>query len=136
MKKLLKPFILIILTVISFAACEVKKNKKTLETAALDNTSWLLVRFSDQELFGHEIRLNFEDGKLNGKAVCNNYFSTYSINGNEISVLPIGATRMLCPENSKLETDYFNFFSKTSNYELRENILILKNEIGTLEFKK
>ena len=136
MSKLLKPFILGTLIIFSFTGCGEIKNKKTLEIGSLENTSWLLVQFSDQELQGSEITLNFETEKLNGKAVCNSYFSRYFTVGNEITVEPIGATRKLCLENSKLETDYFSFFSKTSEYGIQENFLILKNDLGTLEFKK
>lgn len=38
------------------------------------------------------------DAKLAGHGGCNRFFGQYKVSGNEISIGPVGSTRMACPE--------------------------------------
>lgn len=116
--------------------CGEKNKTPILQGGALENTSWTLVKFKGHATDGLDITLNFEKEKMNGKAVCNNYFSSYTVSGNVVSFEGVGATRMMCENDAKLEIDYFNQFSKTNEFGVKSGKLILKNSLGILEFKK
>lgn len=92
---------------------------KTDIAAKLLNTSWELT-------------------EINGHSVVNGYFSSYKINGDNISFGGIGATKMGGPkEFMDLEYKYFNILDKINKVELPdENTLILKSNTDTLKFTK
>ena len=64
--------------------------------------------------------LNFtEDGKINGNAGCNEYFSNYEVDGNKLSISPIGSTRMFCGEGLIAEeTAFLTALEKAASYRI------------------
>ena len=118
---------------------------KTDIAAKLLNTSWELTEINGQEPdFGVAysskpvITIEFKDNGMNGRSVVNGYFSSYKINGDNISFGGIGVTRMGGPkEFMDLEYKYFNILDKVNKVELPdENTLILKSNTDTLKFTK
>lgn len=94
-----------------------------------------------------EITLGF-DGKENrffGKAAINNYFGSYTLDGNKIAFGPAGSTMMAGPEElMKAESFYLQFLPQVKTYTLDGKKLTLstdKNEelifeeIGTISEK-
>ena len=72
----------------------------SLET--IGDTEWVLREWSWGELAlaEPEVSLRYEDGRLVGRSGCNNYFTTPEEGEmpGDVSVGPIGSTRMACPE--------------------------------------
>ena len=73
------------------------------------------------------------DGQVTGSAGCNNYFGTYSTEGETISVGPLGLTMMYCesPEGvMDQESGYLAALENVSSYQISGNNLILHTEDG------
>lgn len=72
----------------------------SLET--IGGTEWVLREWSwgEPALAEPEVTLRYEDGRLVGRSGCNNYFTTPEEGEmpGDVSVGPIGSTRMACPE--------------------------------------
>ena len=69
----------------------------------LEDTTWVLESYGEQGnlqavLEDTEITAVFDsaEGKVSGSAGCNNYFASYQINNNELSISAIGSTEMYC----------------------------------------
>lgn len=80
------------------------------DVTSLRGTSWIvddlagrgvLDRAEPTVLFG-------EDGQISGRGGCNNYFGTYTLEEDQLSVGPIGATRMLCAD-AQMDQERFLF---------------------------
>ncbi len=87
-----------------------------------------------------EITLGF-DGKENryfGKAAVNNYFGAYTLEGENLSFGPAGATMMAGPEPlMTAEQEYLQFLSDVKSYKLEGKKLILNGSEGkTLTFEE
>ena len=87
-----------------------------------------------------EITLGF-DGKENryfGKAAVNNYFGAYTLEGEDLSFGPAGATMMAGPEVlMAAEQEYLQFLADVKSYKLEGNKLILTGADGkTLVFEE
>ncbi|MEZ4557560.1 MAG: META domain-containing protein [Caldilineaceae bacterium] len=70
----------------------------------LENTDWLLTGMVDadgamiNEFAADAITATFADGSLSGNAGCNNYFTSYTVDGDALTTGRGGATMMACPE--------------------------------------
>ena len=89
---------------------------------------------------GVEISLSFaeDENRMFGEVV-NNYFATYTVDGNKLVFNGIGSTMMMGPEDAmKVEREYFNFMNESPiEYSVSGDTLTLKNKKGeTLVFKK
>lgn len=77
-----------------------------------------------------EITLGF-DGKENrffGKAAINNYFGSYTLDGNNVTFGPAGSTMMAGPEElMKAESAYLQFLPEVKTYKLEGKKLTLTN---------
>ena len=69
----------------------------------LHETAWKLNSYNDGQgalvtvLAGSEVTAHFaEDGTLSGFAGCNNYTTSYNLDGDNISIGPIASTLMAC----------------------------------------
>ena len=79
----------------------------------------------------YKLTLEFDSktNSVSGFAGCNNFFGTYSINGNTISFSELGATRMMCQdEANKVELKMFQTMAKINRFELSNGKLSLKND--------
>ena len=68
-----------------------------------------------------------KDQRLSGFAGCNNYFSTYSLSGHEITFSKTGSTRKLCPDMS-VEDTFFKLLPEVARYEVQKKELYLYNK--------
>ncbi|MBK8047192.1 MAG: META domain-containing protein [Anaerolineales bacterium] len=79
---------------------------ETTRPALLSDTTWRVIAYRDRNqqlvtmLEGAEVTAHFfPDGRLAGRAGCNNYRANYTTGDeSQIHVGPIATTRMLCPE--------------------------------------
>lgn len=129
--------LILILTLFILGACSsVPSTSFGGSKASLNDTQWIL---EDNHLLNsNEITLGIENGKISGKASCNNYFGTLVTDpstGNFV-VSNIGATRMNCNRIST-EIHFLNTLEKANKYQLKQNYLELyKDQILLLKFKR
>ncbi len=119
-----------------FFSCQNTGKKMAAHEEKLDGTSWVLFSMPGQELGNTKVSLQFQGNKINGKAVCNRYFSDYRTEQSSIEIGNIGGTKMMCPDQATLETEYFDALAKVKDYELTQKQLRLKTEIGVLVFER
>ena len=128
---------------ISFSASRSRtrtRKKSNVATSSIKqrvtNTSWKLIRISDEDVSGKGITLHFSKDEISGKSGVNNYFGGYKINGNRISISKLAITAMLgSDEKMNLEMDYTGILESVKRIELQGNRLILKTDSGeTLTF--
>jgi len=95
---------------------------------ALPGTSWTLLRIGEDSATG-DVSLKFEDDRVSGNASCNNYFGSYTLEGDSLSLGPLGSTLMAC-ENMEQETAYLKALSEVRAVQIADGQLILTDEYG------
>jgi heat shock protein HslJ len=107
--------------------------------ANLENTSWILRSFAQQEDIDsltavYQVTALFdpEDGTISGTAGCNNYFSSYVLDGDQLTIkTPVGATRMMCPEPQMvLENAYLAALEEVASFEITHNSMVVHDAKG------
>lgn len=90
---------------------------------------WTVIKIKGLEQLSSSPTMIFEkeDSKVAGFAGCNNYFSTYTISGNEMSFGPAGATRKLCPDMS-VEDIFFKNLPNIARFEIVKKELYLYDQ--------
>lgn len=90
--------LILVVATTGLTACKAK-------TAAIDNTAWVLLWYSEQGnlqavLVGTEITAKFDgkDGQITGSAGCNTYTGDYEAKKNELSISRLAWTEMACLE--------------------------------------
>ncbi len=99
---------------------------KAVEPTELTGTIWLVTSYNNgnqavvSTIIDTEITLIFnEDGSLNGTAGCNNYFGSYSSDGETISIdEQIGMTEMACAEPEGVMEQEQQFLSALPTAEI------------------
>ena len=110
-------------------------------TREIAGRDWVLVSIDDQPAEptapGKPVTLRLEvaDVRATGHGGCNGYFASYSLRADSLALGPVGATKMFCAEGSDLERRYFEAFSGTMHYEVRDSILTLRSGRHTLTFR-
>ncbi len=76
-----------------------------------------------------EMTLNFdaEKGQLSGRGVCNSYSSTYVVSGENIKFSPAISTKMMCPEGTTIEYNFFQSLLNAGSYSIKRGKLTLLN---------
>lgn len=117
-----------------------------ISAADLNGTAWTLVDLNvDQQpaLAETEVTLNFQEGQLSGSGGCNNYNSSFSLDGANplaMTIGPIAATRQACPEPIlNQETAYFTALENVRQWGYQAGYLALfygndQGSFGTLLF--
>ena len=78
----------------------------------LHNTDWRLINMAEKNMKlqmknEEQITLSFTENEINGNAGINNYFGSYKISNDNISIQGIGATEMAGPDNlMRIEGEY------------------------------
>lgn len=110
-----------------------------VEDLPLTGTTWMLSLFHTTEalsslLAGTEITLVFgEDGQATGSAGCNNYFGGYVVEGESLTIGPLGASLMSCEEPEGVmeqETDYLAMLDSVASYTIVGDTLTLLGADG------
>lgn len=97
------------------------------QPAELQNKRWTLKSLNEKVIHSNaDVTLNFRpNGKIDGNAGCNNYFGTYQVSTNSLTMGEIGTTRMFCDEQMNLEQDFLQALKKTNRFESFGDHLIL-----------
>jgi heat shock protein HslJ len=112
----------------------------TIQDTPLTSTNWTLITYNNgnqgrvSTLAGSEITAMFDDaGKMGGKAGCNNYNASYTIDGENMTIGPAASTRMACstPEGiMEQEAAYLAALERVSAFEINGDELVLLDETG------
>jgi len=100
------------------------ETKNVMGDQGLEGTRWLLVSYLNAEgelvdiLADTEPTVEFgPDGQVSGSGSCNRYFSSYTIDGEKLTLGTIGSTLMACePERMQQETDFLAALQNTASY--------------------
>jgi heat shock protein HslJ len=116
-----------------------------LTPAPMTGTTWYLISIIDSSgtiwspVTGNPISLLFSaDGKINGNAGCNQYFGSYTVSGNTLSInSPLGTTVMYCGEPGvmDLETTYLSILPQMKAYKISGNDLTLSDGTGKITMR-
>ena len=118
-----------------------------LQPLALAGTNWSMLSYNNGQnavvstLVGTRVNLIFgADGSLSGTSGCNNYGSEYQVDGNNINIGPIAATRMFCAEPEGImqqENGYLKALENAASYKIdRQQLwLLFENESIAVVFK-
>jgi heat shock protein HslJ len=108
--------------------------------SSLEGVSWSLDSLLNSEgemvcaLSNAEVTALFKDGRISGKAGCNNYAAEYVSNGSNLTIGPIISTLMMCVDEgvSRQESDYLRDLNDTASYNISGNLLRIMNSNGTV----
>ena len=116
-------------------ACANTRNP-TADSPALPGSAWALVAMPGELPEQAAISLAFDEKGLSGRGVCNRYFAGCEIAGNQLTVQPIGATRMMCPAHAEVEQRYFDLLGKAEKYAIKKDQLSIYTSEGELVFSR
>ena len=127
-------FIIIISLLISILiSCSSSKEKAS---ATITDKNWML-----KELNGTPVPvtgtkqpfiiLHKKESRVNGNAGCNNFFGSYQINGVQITISNVGATKMAC-QDMELENNFFQLLQSPLTFSINGDELIFKNNNGNV----
>ena len=131
----MKGTLIILTTLLIFAIVGLSACNSQVPSTTLENTTWVLESYGKQGnlqavLEGNEISAVFkmDEGTVNGSAGCNNYFASYELNGNQLSVSDAGMTMMFCGEPEGImeqEDKYMTLLQSAKTFQIKNNKLWL-----------
>ena len=127
---------------IANAAGEVVLTFKAVAPTSLVGTSWIGTMYNTgtqavtNVMEGTTITAVFaEDGKLNGSAGCNTYMSSYTLDGQNITIQPLATTRKMCLEPAGVmeqEAAFVKMLPQATTYTISGSNLELRTAEGAL----
>ena len=114
-------------------------NPGMVQDAILENYDWILRSFVQNDdlnsplaAFPITALFTYQDGLLTGLAGCNNYFTSYTMDGDQLAVsTPVGTTRMMCPEPQMiLENAYLATLEEFDSYQITGNYMEIFDPAG------
>ncbi|WP_455368661.1 META domain-containing protein [[Eubacterium] cellulosolvens] len=111
--------------------------------ACITETEWTLVSYGSKSnpqkaLSNVKATATFSEGKVTGIASCNNYFTSYEVDGSSLRITsPIGTTLMMCEEDvMQQERAFLSALETSKSYMISGNTLEIEYNGGTLTFTK
>lgn len=90
----------------------------------LENVRWTLA-------IDAGIWLEFADGQMSGSAGCNNIFGGYELDGEQLTLGPVGSTMMACSEEQMArETEFLAALANVSAFHIEAGSLALNGPDG------
>jgi heat shock protein HslJ len=105
----------------------------TVLADGLAGSEWRPVQLGEQAVVDTvSLFVRFEaEGRVAGHGGCNRFFGSYQITGERISIGPLGATRMACPEPvMDLEMAFFSALEQARGFTRDRARLVLADEQG------
>ena len=90
----------------------------------LPGTSWKVTEIDGKPFAANAVATLTEDGRIAGKAPCNNFNAGYSGHWPNISFQPAARTMMACPE-LPAEDAFFAAMEKVNHGEMLEDAMLL-----------
>jgi heat shock protein HslJ len=103
----------------------------------LADTAWELRTIAEAAVLDDvTVTAEFKEGRIGGKASCNQYFASYEVKGDSLRIGPAGATKMMCPEPVMAQEDVFlAFLQDAKTFRIVGGQLhIVRSDGGTLTF--
>ncbi len=114
----------------------------SLEPLSLEGTLWEAISYNNGKeavvslVSGSKITATFgEDGQVTGSASCNNYFGSYTVDGENITIGPLANTEMACMEPEGImeqETAFLQALPTAATYSIQVDTLELRTADGAL----
>ena len=108
-----------------------------IDPQMVNNKTWVLTSINENPVVaGSRVTMEMQpsmvdQGRISGRAPCNNYFGGYRIADNKISFTPLGSTKMMCPVPiMNQEQMFLSAFPNLDKIEFKPNELTLKNSKG------
>lgn len=122
---------------LALAACSSHPEGATAMATAeqLRGSAWQVTILNGSDVGDALVTLNFhEPGRLAGKAACNNYIASYTLNDDRFTVKTGGVTMMACPQPlMKLEQQFLDGLEQVKSASLDDNgALVLSGENGVV----
>ena len=77
------------------------------------------------------ITAEFAEGRVTGRAGCNRYFADYQFTDGTLKIGPVGATKMMCPDEvMDWETEFLTSLESAVRYEFADDRLLIIREDG------
>jgi heat shock protein HslJ len=136
----MKKFSALMLFSILLSACS-SSNVESINgsSAPIENTRWVLKTLKDVgNLSGaKEVTLTLRgENKADGNAGCNNYFTTYKLQNQNLSFSDVGATRMYCESAMSVEDNFTKMLKTVTRYQVSGTTLILyKGDVQLATFE-
>ena len=103
------------------------------QAPTLEGSSWKVTQVGETIVpETMEVTLSFEDGKINGRAACNNYFGAFSQQGKQLTFSEAAATKMFCDGAGimEMETAFLNSLAQVRSFEIQMGGLVLLDGSG------
>ena len=105
--------------------------------APLEGTEWVLTTVINDDaatslIAGTSITMLLEDGTISGSAGCNTYNSSYTLEGNTLTIAPeIATTRMACADDiMSQEAAFLEVLGEVTGYEREGRTLTFTTDDG------
>ena len=114
------------------SACNVKGDS-TMTT--LNDSHWVLEQINGQPVIENTLpTLSFRgDQQLGGNASCNNFFGSFTAEGNKVTFSGFGSTQMYCAEPAGLmdqEAAYLAALESAKTYRIEDGKLLIIDDAG------
>jgi heat shock protein HslJ len=105
---------------------------------SLAGPTWVMTMYNNGKggfqsaMAGAVVTAIFDDkGQVSGNGGCNNYNSTYTVDGSNIKFGPVASTMMACAQDvMDQETAYFNALGKTTTFKIEGKKLTFRDSTG------
>jgi putative lipoprotein len=100
---------------------------------SLQGVQWALVSGIDLETEDEASvpSATFDSGGVSGRALCNSYASTYTVDGSALELEPVASTDLACrPPGDALEDEFFEALERVRRWAVEDEELVLMNGDG------
>lgn len=128
--------ITIILIVVLTTACNGTKgaSKNSSDLGSELNGSYTLVSMNGEDMTGNSMELSFNaaEKSVSGSSACNKLFGSFSLDGEQLSISGVGATKMYCDGKMDLEKEFLQGLQVANAIEFQGDQIMLKNNEAVL----
>jgi heat shock protein HslJ len=103
------------------------------DSVTLEGVPWVLVAGIDFEErdAASAPSATFESGGVSGRAACNSYASSYTVDGSSLELQPVAWTRIACePPGDAVEEAFFEALERVRGWIVDDDELVLVNADG------
>lgn len=114
---------------------ELQETSVNQEASTLSQYEWRLMSLQGAKVGkgadGRMVSMNFnqETNRVSGYAGCNNYFSSFTVEGESLSIGALGMTRRFCEKKADLESRFSKMLTHAKFYQIdQDKLLLMDNE--------
>jgi heat shock protein HslJ len=111
----------------------------TAQAPVLSDGEWTLQSIKGEAVGGLKkpitLKITTADKRAAGYAGCNQFFSSYTLDGKSISFASAGRTKMFCKDTMDMEEKFLSVLGNVNSYKYESNkLLLLEGDTVLLEF--